>query len=214
MRFLCRLVGAVLGAIIGSMGAFTIADLTSGGNPLAEVSVLLIAGPLGLLFGLGGGIVLACRVMNYLQKPHATRRRKVLLVLGFAAGVPALVAGMILLIRHHDTPPPDQQLLANFRRHQETFDQVIRMLQTDKGLIRVDEDWTDPDDPGTIGVSPARLAEYRRLLRRANVPRGFGVEKKSDEVEFYYWLHGSAISSHTNKGYVCLTKRPAHLLEK
>jgi hypothetical protein len=84
------------------------------------------------------------------------------------------------------TPPSDQRLLSNFDKHESTFNKLIGMLETDGGLVRVDEDWTDPEHPGTIGVSPARVTTYRLMLREARVPRGFRSEAFMYEDDFYY----------------------------
>ena len=87
------------------------------------------------------------------------------------------------------------------------------MVQADKGLTRVDDDWTQPDDPQRVGVGPARIAEYRRLLRRVGTPRGFQTTGATDDIDFYYWLTGSAITSDREKGYSYLATPPAHLLK-
>jgi hypothetical protein len=54
--------------------------------------------------------------------------------------------------------------------------------------------WTLPADPQSIGVSPERLAEYRKLLRAAGTPRGFQRSPAREGFNFFFWLQGSAIS--------------------
>ena len=86
------------------------------------------------------------------------------------------------------------------------------MIKTDGDLVRLDEDWTDPKNPEAIGISPARISIYRRLLRDARVPRGFQSEGLMDEVDFFYWMIGSAVSRDTSKGYAYLTRPPGETL--
>ena len=65
-----------------------------------------------------------------------------------------------------------------------TFEALIVMINEDRGLERVDVDWTRPDDPSKIGVSSARIAEYRRIMRRIAVARGFYAFEPRDEISF------------------------------
>ena len=44
------------------------------------------------------------------------------------------------------------------------------------------------------------------------MPRGFRSEAFSYEVDFYYWIIGSAISSDTAKGYAYSKRPPAETL--
>ena len=62
------------------------------------------------------------------------------------------------------TPPSDQSLLSNFDKHEATFNALIDMLETDRDFVTVGENWTDPEHPQTIGVSPARVTTYRLTL--------------------------------------------------
>jgi hypothetical protein len=215
IRFLVGLAGAILGAIFGGAAAVLFSILASGGNALAVGFFLVLAGPPGLLLGAVLGIVLALRVLRYLRATEAsgvTLRKKRVLAMSLALGYPALVVGMLWAAINHDNPPPDEVLLANFHRHEATLDQVVRMVQVDKGLTRVDDNWTMPAKPQTIGVSLARIAEYRRLLTRAGVPRGFQASDNVYEIRFLYYVFGSAISSDRIKGYAYLTKPPLRLL--
>ncbi len=131
-------------------------------------------------------------------------------MLGLVIGVPALVLGMFYALDHHDDPPSDQQMLANFHQHRTTFNQLVRMAQADKGLTRIGDDWTIPDDPLSVGATPSRIAQYRKLFGVAGTTSGFGADAES--VEFYYWGHGSAISSDTDKGYIYAKKPPTPIL--
>ena len=82
-------------------------------------------------------------------------------VIGSAA-IPMVV--LVWIIRIGMTPPSDQRLLSNFDKHEATFNALIDMLETDGDLVTVDDNWTDPEHPQTIGVSPARVTTYRLTL--------------------------------------------------
>ncbi|PYK29213.1 MAG: hypothetical protein DME57_11240 [Verrucomicrobia bacterium] len=122
------------------------------------------------------------------------------------------LAGMDWKIEQRDKPPPDQQLLTNYEKHEATLNQLVEMVKKDKGLTRVDTDWTDPQDPTTIGVSTERINEYRRLLREVRVPRGFSAWSQA-EIDFLYWGIGSAVSDDVTKGYAYLESAPQNLAE-
>jgi hypothetical protein len=215
VRFISSIIGAVVGAIVGLVSALFLVTIMVGNNLLSGAFILMWAAPVGLLVGAALGVVVAVRILPHLRAREHTgpaRRKKILLVLSLIIGIPALVAGMLWEVSNSHKPPSDQKLLENFDRHEATFDQLIQMAQTDKGLTRVDEDWTRPENPQTINVSSARISTYRRLLKEAGVPRGFQVTDTADEVDFYYWGIGSAISSDTDKGYAYLTMPPFNLL--
>src|SRR6478672_2627475 len=69
----------------------------------------------------------------------------------------------------------DEELIANFESHKAEFNRMLQMINEDKVLERVDDNWTSPENPQTIGISQDRIEEYRRLFRRSGVPRGFSA---------------------------------------
>jgi hypothetical protein len=214
-RLLIGLGGALVGAIVGLGIALLAAVAGAGGNTLAEGFGLMGTAPVGLLLGMILGAVLALRVLRYLQRDDlgtTARRKKTSLAFALVVGIPALIVGTFHAAMHYDDPPPDRELIANFRQHQGEFEQLAKMLQTDKALTRVDQDWTDPNSPQSIGVSQSRIDEYRRLLRDVKTPRGFQTPGNPNDIEFYYFMTGSAISSDTDKGYAYLVTPPPHPL--
>jgi hypothetical protein len=56
--------------------------------------------------------------------------------------------------------------MSRFRAHRGDYEMPLAMLKHDNNLTFVNEGLTSPDDPATIGISPARIAEYRRILSR------------------------------------------------
>jgi hypothetical protein len=65
--------------------------------------------------------------------------------------------------------PTDQELISNFKRHRAGFDRLRDMIMQDKGLLRITNDRTLPEDPQAVGVSQSRIAEYRALLKELGI---------------------------------------------
>ena len=57
----------------------------------------------------------------------------------------------------HET---DAALLKTFRDQRATFDELLSMIQADRGLERVADHWTQPDPPP---ISLDRLSKYRHI---------------------------------------------------
>jgi hypothetical protein len=121
------------------------------------------------------------------------------------AVLPAL---LLVLVWQSFQPPSDTAMLRNLKNNQATFDRLIVMINEDRGLERVDVDWTDPDDPSKIGVSAERIAEYRRMMQRIGVMRGFYAFEPRNEISFLAFARGLSISG-VSKGYVWSKVRPA-----
>jgi hypothetical protein len=104
----------------------------------------------------------------------------------------------------------DEELIANFKTHEAEFDQLLQMVVADKGLLRVDDDWTNPTDPKTIGVSDERIATYRNIFRKLDIPRGFSSYQGG--VEFISSSQGLAVGG-SSKCYTWLEKPPPKLVD-
>jgi hypothetical protein len=70
-----------------------------------------------------------------------------------------------------------------------------------------------PADTKSVGVSPERLADYRKLLRDVGTPRGFQVSKGRDGFNFFSWMRGSAISDDMDKGFAYRTTPPSSTVQ-
>lgn len=214
MGFLYGFVGAVLGAILGSTTALFLVAVATGGDEFALTLAFMTVVPAGLIFGATFGLLAAIRLRRFVQgnqKDKAAKRRSVLTIAGCVLAVPVLAATMLWVIRQLGQPPSDQQLLSNYKHHKATFGELAQMAQTDKSLARVDYNWTDPSDPQKIGISPARIAEYRSLLESVGLHRGFQSRGLAD-IEFISYGQGSAMSSDTFKGYMYLAMPPKQVL--
>ncbi len=211
MRFLAAVVGALFGIAAGFAISVLIAIAMARNDLFGAGFLTLVTGPLGTIFGATIGAIIGLRLSPHLRDRETKRIlwRRLLFSLGVASSAILILIGVLFCtIRSDMTPPSDQRLLANFDRHEATFNALIEMLKTDEGVIRIDEDWTDPKNPETIGVPATRIVTYRRMLKDARVPRGFQSERFMFEVDFFYWMIGSAISSDTTKGYAYRTQPP------
>lgn len=216
MKIVFRIIGAVIGAAFGLLVCVALIALLSDGNTLAEGFLLLPGAPIGLLTGAFAGAILASRAAKLLggqSTSDTDRSRKRRLILALVLGIPAAFIAVGWIAREAHEPPSDAAMLRNFARHEATFNSLVEMASVDKALDRVDENWTMPDDTKTVGVSPERLANYRRLLRDVGTPRGFQVSQGRDGFNFFFWLQGSAISDDMDKGYAYRTTPPASTVQ-
>jgi hypothetical protein len=106
----------------------------------------------------------------------------------------------------------DEELISNFKAHEAQFNQLLEMVMADKGLHRVDDDWTDPKDPQTIGIPNERIAAYRKIFRALDIPRGFTANQDVGIVKFISSAQGLAVSG-SSKAYVWLKKPPTNLVD-
>jgi hypothetical protein len=109
-----------------------------------------------------------------------------------------MVAALFLLWMQ---PPSDAWMSDNLRRNRAAFEELVAMIQMDRGLERVDVDWTAPEDTASIGVSTARIADYRRIMERIGVTRGFYAFEPRDQISFLAYAGGISIRGRS-KGYV------------
>jgi len=94
--------------------------------------------------------------------------------------------------------PSDAAMLAQFREKRTALEEMVGMIGHDPALQRLAPDFTRPDDPARFGISPERIAEYRRLCRDAGISLGF--TRHGDAVEFTVHGRGLAISG-SGKGF-------------
>lgn len=103
--------------------------------------------------------------------------------------------------------PTDEAMIRNFSAHKRDFQELVTMIQSDRGLRRVDDNWTDPSEPTTIGVTPERIADYRRRFASCGVPRGFYSFQSGSNIEFIATAFGLCTGG-SGKGYAYLTTPP------
>jgi MFS family permease len=188
MRILAGFFGGVFGILIGVVIALFAAIVITHNKPFGVIFIGMLMAPLGVVFGGILGALAGLQLLPHLrdQVSGRVRAKKFVVTLGLVISVTMMLIGlMVWTLRLGSVPPTDEKLLSNFDKHEATFNKLIDMIKTDSELIRVDEDWTNPEHPETIGVSPARIAAYRQMLREARVPRGFQSEAFKYEVDFF-----------------------------
>jgi len=216
VKTLFGIIGAVVGAVFGLIAAVALVRLLSDGNTLGEAFLFLAAAPLGFLPGAVVGALLTVRVLSRLRERPASvagRREQKRMRLGLLLGTAAAFVIVLLVAREAAAPPSDASMLRHFERHEATFEKLVTMAGADKGLVRVDEDWTLPARTQSVGVSGERLAVYRKLLRDAGTPRGFKVSQDAVGYDFYFWLRGSAVSADVQKGFAYRASPPPGIVQ-
>ena len=131
------------------------------------------------------------------------------LILTLMCALAAFSLGGCLFGSEHST---DEQMISNFQEHRSEFEQLLEMIRSDKGLLRVDDTWTLPEDPQTIGVSRDRINEYRNMFYRVGVPRGFSAPESRESIELIATTKGLSVTG-SAKGYAWLASRPVVVVD-
>src|SRR6266498_654901 len=155
MRILSATIGAVLGAIAGLVLTFFTTVLIWKHEMFVAMFMGLIAAKPALIFGGIAGLIIGVRLLPYLRDSETGRIRakKSFGILGSAlAALIVLTSAVFLIVRSEAKPPSDQKLIANFNRHEATFSKLVEMVKTDRGLVKVDADETNPKNPETVGI--------------------------------------------------------------
>lgn len=103
--------------------------------------------------------------------------------------------------------PEDAAMIRNFQAHRPEFELLRAMIANDKGLQRVDQNWTSPEDLSTIGITEKRIAQYRSLFRKLGVPRGFKAYRGPEEIDLLAYSFGM-LDSGVGKSYSWLAHPP------
>src|SRR6266567_2930874 len=125
----------------------------------------------------------------------------------------SLIVAMVLMVGcdRQDQHKADEKLIASFLRHRADFEQLRQMATADSTLRRVSDSWTDPPDLASAGVSPQRVAEYRRLLHRVGCPEGLMAFPARPGIRFLSSSRG-LLNRGSSKGYCYLESVPPLLV--
>lgn len=137
------------------------------------------------------------------------------LLLAVAGGIlfyPCLFMSVFFLADTDCFRPSDQELIDKFEQNQTNFQTLLDMFLSDKGLERVDYDWTSPDNPQDVGVSPERIAEYHQYFDKLGLPNGIIGFGKKDNISFPIASCGIAVSG-TSQGYAYVQTIPELLVD-
>lgn len=216
MKILFGIVGALAGAVFGLNLAITGAELLNRSDTALEVTLAFVFGSLSLLAGIIAGIIVALRAIACFRENSASetgRHRRWQILTAVFLGIPIVFVAITMIGREAAKPPSDSAMIRHFEEHSRTFDSLVQMTHADKGLARVDEDWSMPDDTQSVGVPSDRLSTYRKLLRDAGTPRGFQLSKDGTGIDFLFWLRGSAISDDETKGFAYRENPPKRIVQ-
>ncbi|MEI8292494.1 MAG: hypothetical protein WCG66_00740 [bacterium] len=103
--------------------------------------------------------------------------------------------------------PKDNTLIINFRRNEVDFEHLLTMLRQDKELERVDDTWTKPEDPATIGVTKERISSYRAIFSKLGIPRRFYAFHDPERFTLLASAHGLSVTG-SAKGYAYMVQKP------
>jgi hypothetical protein len=122
--------------------------------------------------------------------------RTALIAIVLTAGVAALAAVVAPLmltasVRPAQSVPSDAAMIAHWEKYRSTLDEITEMLRRDPALNRLGLTWSDPEDPERAHVPPARIADYRDLMREASI---ISVSRGHRSVQFLFYAGGPTTS--------------------
>ncbi len=136
--------------------------------------------------------------------------RKLLIIDG---AIFLLTICLIATILYLSRPPATQKLSNNYFQNKDRFNILVGRILTDqkKGLVRVDDNWTEPDNLRQIGLNSSDIDSYREELIRLSIPRGFYAYP--NEVRFIAYAYGLSVSGRS-KGYLYSISKPKNFFKR
>ncbi len=172
---------------------------------LIFIGILLIP-QIGILFLIG----LVISIILDIKKRRFKFSKIALITITSTIG---LIIGIFWLLDYLARPPSTKDLTENYFRHKTEFNQLAHRIQIDqkKGLERVDNDWTRPENVTTIGLSGDDIKNYRSEFGKLGIPRGFYAYQ--DSVDFIAYAFGLSVSG-SDMGYLYSEKLPQNYFKK
>lgn len=107
--------------------------------------------------------------------------------------------------------PTDSEMITNFQANKGMFLELVKMIEEDQILERVDDNWTRPEEP-IPGVHSGRIAEYRKKFQQLKIPRGFYAAVNPTVIDFIANSRGLGISG-SSKGYSYRNEKPDSVVD-
>jgi hypothetical protein len=106
--------------------------------------------------------------------------------------------------------PLDHAMIKNFQVHHNEFETLLDMIKNDhaRGLLRVGENWTRPEDPASIGISEERLGQYRSLFGGLGLESGVGNYWDDQRIVEFMASSVGLLNRGSTKGYCWLASPP------
>jgi hypothetical protein len=113
-------------------------------------------------------------------------------VVAVVAGIGGAFVGLVSMMaapwaQSSGPRPTDDAMMAHWRAHRHTLEGLVGMVQADPGLKRLGQDWSEPEDVASIGLSAERLALYRGLMREAKI---ISIMQHGRQIELVYFTAG------------------------
>lgn len=130
----------------------------------------------------------------------------------------ALVIGLIAAATAgcapYDMPHlKDDELIRVFFANRPEFERLAAELKKDceKGLVRIDADWTEPRDPGTVGITYSEILHYRDRFASLGITRGYSAVAECSALELIVSAQGLAVSG-SSRGYYYSAQAPRNIV--
>lgn len=121
--------------------------------------------------------------------------------------VAAVIIFFNTMIPHSGKYMHEKQMQEYFIKHYDAYENLrkeIEILEA-KGLVRVDEDWTNPEDYAKTGVTKAEVENLRKKMKALNAVRGYAFD--NDGFELITYSYG-LVAGGTTQGYYYSEKAP------
>lgn len=104
---------------------------------------------------------------------------------------------------------PDAEMKEYFIRHYDEFEVLKNKVEilVNKGLNRVDVDWTIPENYKSIDVEKEDIKNIRKEMKKLNIVRGYLADHSG--MEFITYADGLSVSGGM-RGYYYSTKTPTN----
>ena len=130
---------------------------------------------------------------------------------GLVLSCGALLPGVSGPIGHFFAQEPsDEQMIREFKSHSAEFQELLGMLQADKGIQHIGRspgDWQM--DTGTAAIPQTRVTEYLRLMQDLRIE---AVDRTGDTIELTRASFGTFLKG-WSKSYVFSEVEPSPLLK-
>ena len=106
----------------------------------------------------------------------------------------------------------DTEMIEYFNTHRRELNELNNelLIYRDRGLVRIDNNWTDPKDLSRQGIDKYKLEELRKKFTSLDIPRGISCDRQSIK----YIAHTSGLSvTGGAKGYYYSRSEPVNFIK-
>lgn len=153
-----------------------------------------------------------------MQFTHDITRKKTISKIGKVLGAILAAATLLLIIIGFSLfqfvtdghKRSDQELVRHFLKNKAEFQEINQEFITlqGKGLKRIDDNWTDPQNTEDIAISQNDLEYYRKKLNKLSIPRG--ISAYGSGIRYLSYTSGLAIGGFS-QGYLFSENEPKNI---